>query len=108
MRDDSSLLHWPPIGGVTMTLVSALAFGATIILAVHGSGSTEERPTIAFGVGLKTCAWWRGSQENSNQGSIWIEGYWSGRNQQSQHHSPAFVDTLVIWAMVANYCDRHL
>jgi hypothetical protein len=81
------------------------AFGATIVLAIPGSGSAEEHPTIAFGVGLKTCAWWRANQENSNQGSIWVEGYWSGRNQQRQHHSTA--PPLGIWAMTANYCDHH-
>ena len=60
------------------TWIRALAFGAALTLAIGGSGSPEENhPTIAFGLGLQKCSWWQATQDNSNKGSMWLEGYCS-------------------------------
>jgi len=79
------------------------------LLISVGSASVsaeEDRSVQMFGIGLKSCSYWRASKASISEGQIWIYGFWSALNLAIDgHRVGAGSDGLDIVAAVKKTCD---
>jgi hypothetical protein len=85
------LLWWLPI------------IGGTIASAATSSADAA----TTFGIGTASCACWQSTEQNINQGDIWILGFWSGLNMDSPAHGDvgSTTDVYGIIGEVKKWCD---
>ena len=78
-----------------------------IISVCSVSASAQEgRSVQMFGIGLKTCSYWRASAASISEGQIWIYGFWSALNLAIEGHRVGEgVDGREIVAAVKKTCD---
>jgi hypothetical protein len=58
-----------------------------VLLGASQAASAEpDAAAFTFGFGLKTCRVWRENQQNFDQGSEWVAGYWSALNVKNRSY----------------------
>lgn len=55
-----------------------------LLWAMPAVGQTAQPTALMYGIGMDSCATWRSTAWNIQQGTIWIEGFWTATNEADE------------------------